>query len=153
MIYLCQTRRMEGKRARLGSGWTDIAPKVTTDISPRVVGVKEPRGIREGRPVSLRLDKATIAKIEADRIYDLILPETDGKETVTVPLSYLESVQTTGQNLEGLAPAYVRRALERLSETAKVHRFRRKAVIPKESLAFVAAAFRKAAESAGREPS
>jgi hypothetical protein len=27
MTYLCQTRRMEGKRARLGSGWTDIAPK------------------------------------------------------------------------------------------------------------------------------
>jgi hypothetical protein len=103
--------------------------------------------------VSLRLDKATIAKIEADRIYDLILPETDGKETVTVPLSYLESVLTTGQKLEGLAPAYVRRALERLSETAKVHRFRRKAVIPKESLAFVAAAFRKAAESAERRPS
>jgi hypothetical protein len=99
--------------------------------------------------VSLRLDKATIAKIEADRIYDLILPETDGKETVTVPLRYLESVQT----LEGLAPAYVRRALERLSETAKVRRFRRKAVIPKESLAFVAAAFRKAAESAERRPS
>jgi hypothetical protein len=103
--------------------------------------------------VSLRLDMATIAKIEADRIYDLILPETDGKETVTVPLPYLETVMTTGQKLEGLAPAYVRRALERLSETAKVHRFRRKAVIPKESLAFVAAAFRKAAESAERGPS
>jgi hypothetical protein len=43
--------------------------------------------------------------------------------------------------------------LERLSETAKIHRFRRKAVIPKESLAFVAAAFRKAAESAERRPS
>ena len=149
MIYLCQTRRMEGKRAHLGSGWTDIAPKVTTDIAPRGIAERN----REGRRVSLRLDKATIAKIEADRIYDLILPETDGKETVTVPLSYLESVQTTGQNLEGLAPAYVRRALERLSETAKVHRFRRKAVIPKESLAFVAAAFRKAAESAERRPS
>ena len=154
-IYQFQTRRMEGKRARLGSGWTDIAPKVTTDIAPRVIWVKEPRGIREGRPVSLRLDKATIAKIEADRIYDLILPETagKGKDTVTVPLSYLQNVLTTGQNLEGLAPAYVRRALERLSETAKIHRFRRKAVIPKESLAFVAAAFRKAAESAERRPS
>ena len=68
---------------------------------------------REGRPVSLRLDKSTIAKIEADRIYDLILPETDGKETVTVPLSYLETVLTTGQKLEGLAPAYVTRALEK----------------------------------------
>ena len=108
---------------------------------------------REGRPVSLRLDMATIAKIEADRIYDLVLPETEGKETVTVPLSYLEKVQTTGQKLEGLAPAYVTRALEKLSTTAKVHRFRRKAVIPKESLAFVAAAFRKAAESAERGPS
>jgi len=103
--------------------------------------------------VSLRLDMATIAKIEADRIYDLILPETDGKETVTVPLSYLVNVQTTGQKLERLAPAYVTRALEKLSATAKVHRFRRKAVIPKESLAFVAAAFRKAAESAERRPS
>jgi hypothetical protein len=96
---------------------------------------------------------ATIAKIEADRIYDLVLPETDDKETVTVPLSYLVNVQTTGQKLERLAPAYVTRALERLSATAKVHRFRRKAVIPKESLAFVAAAFRKAAEAAERSPS
>ena len=103
--------------------------------------------------MSLRLDMATIAKIEADRIYDLILPEKDGEETVTVPLSYLENVRTTGQKLEGLAPAYVTRALERLSGTAKVHRFRRRAVIPKESLAFVAAAFRKAAESAERGPS
>ena len=103
--------------------------------------------------MSLRLDKATIAKIEADRIYDLILPETDGKETVTVPLTYLDNVLKTGQKLEGLAPAYITRALERLSATAKVHRFRRKAVIPKESLAFVAAAFRKAAESADRRPS
>lgn len=103
--------------------------------------------------MSLRLDMATIAKIEADRIYDLILPEMEGKGTVTVPLSYLESVLTTGHKLEGLAPAYVTRALERLSATSKVHRFRRKAVIPKESLAFVAAAFRKAAESAERSPS
>jgi hypothetical protein len=99
------------------------------------------------------LDIATIAKIEADRIYDLILPETEGNQTVTVPLSYLESVRTTGQKLESLAPAYIPRALDRLSETTKVHRFRRKAVIPKESLAFVAAAFRKAAESAERGPS
>ena len=103
--------------------------------------------------MSLRLDKATIAKIEADRIYDLILPETDGKETVTVPLKYLESVLATGHNLEALAPAYVTRALDKLSETAMVHGFRRKAVIPKESLAFVAAAFRKAAESGERSPS
>ena len=99
------------------------------------------------------MDMATIAKIEADRIYDLILPETDGKQTVSVPISYLEKVQATGQRLEGLAPAYVTRALEKLSATAKIHRFRRKAVIPKESLAFVAAAFRKAAESAERGPS
>ena len=69
--------------------------------------------------MSLRLDKATIAKIEADRIYDLILPETEGKETVTVPLSYLENVQTTGQKLQSLAPAYISRALEKLSGTAR----------------------------------
>ena len=133
------------KRGLLGSGSKGFAPRV-------MEGRRAERN-REGRPVSLRLDKATIAKIEADRIYDLILPETDGKETVTVPLSYLESVLATGHKLEGLAPAYVSRALEKLSGTAKIHRFRRKAVIPKESLAFVAAAFRKAAESAGRSPS
>lgn len=103
--------------------------------------------------MSLRLDIATIAKIEADRIYDLILPETEGKETVTVPLPYFESVLTTGQKLNDLAPTYVTRALDTLAGTAKVHRFRRKAVIPKQSLAFVAAAFRKAAESAERGPS
>jgi hypothetical protein len=103
--------------------------------------------------VSLRLDIATIAKIEADRIYDLILPEMEDQETVTVPLRFLESVQTTGQKLEGLAPAYITRALDGLEGTAKVLRFRRKAVIPKQSLANVAAAFRKAAESAqGRLP-
>ena len=38
----------------------------------------EPREWEE-RPVSLRLDKATITKIEADRIYDLILPETENR--------------------------------------------------------------------------
>ncbi len=103
--------------------------------------------------MSLRLDIATIAKIEADRIYALILPEMDEQETVTVPLPFLENVLTTGQKLKGLAPAYITRALDGLSGTAKVHRFRRKAVIPKQSLAFVAAAFRKAAESApGRVP-
>jgi hypothetical protein len=138
-------QRTEGKRAVLGSGWTDIAP--------RVMEVRGAERDREGRAVSLRLDIATIAKIEADRIYDLILPETEGKETVTVPLPYLENVLTTGQKLEGLAPTYITRALDRLSATAKVHRFRRKAVIPKQSLAFVAAAFRKAAESAERRPS
>ena len=103
--------------------------------------------------MSLRLDVATIAKIEADRIYDLILPEMEDKETVTVPLSFLENVQTTGQKLERLAPAYIPRALDRLEATAKIHRFRKKAVIPKQSLADVAAAFRIAAESAqGRLP-
>jgi hypothetical protein len=99
--------------------------------------------------VSLRLDIATIATIEADRIYDLILPEMEEHGSVTVPLSFLENVQMTGQKLEGLAPSYVPRALERLAGTAKIHRFRKKAVIPKESLAAVAAAFRIAAESAG----
>jgi hypothetical protein len=102
--------------------------------------------------VSLRLDIATIAKIHADRIYDLILPETEDRETVTVPLPFLESVQSAGQKLEGFAPGYITRALDKLAGTAKVHRLRRKAVIPKESLAFVAAAFRKAAESAERRP-
>ena len=100
----------------------------------------------------MRLDKATIAKIEADRIYDLILPETEGKETVTVPLSYLENVQTTGQKLQSLAPAYISRALEALGD-GKGPPVQEKAVIPKESLAFVAAAFRKAAEAAERSPS
>jgi hypothetical protein len=38
IIYLCQTRRMEGKRAHLGSGWTDIAPRLITDIAPRGIG-------------------------------------------------------------------------------------------------------------------
>ena len=103
--------------------------------------------------MSLRLDIATIAKIEADRIYDLILPEMEDKETVTVPLKFLENVQTTGQKLERFAPAYIPRALDRLAGTAKIHRFRKKAVIPKQSLADVAAAFRIAAESAqGRHP-
>jgi hypothetical protein len=100
--------------------------------------------------VSLGLDISTIARIEADRIYALILPETeDKKETVTVPLSFLSSVMTTGQTLEEYAPTYIRVALDKLNETAKIHRFRKKAVIPKESLSFIAAAFRIAADSAG----
>ena len=103
--------------------------------------------------MSLRLDVATIAKIEADRIYHLIPPEMEDQETVAVPLPFLENVMTTGRKLEGFAPTYVTRALEQLEGTAKVHRFRKKAVIPKQSLAFVAAAFRKAAESAERRPS
>jgi len=103
--------------------------------------------------VSLRLDIATIAKIEADRIYDLILPDKEDQETVTVPLPYLQTVLTTGQKLERLAPAYITRALDTLAGTTKIHRLRRKAVVPKQSLAFVAAAFRKAAESAERRPS
>jgi hypothetical protein len=103
--------------------------------------------------VSLGLDKATIARIEADRIYALILPETKDQETVTVQLPFLENVLTTGQDLERFAPTYIRVALDRLTETAKIHRFRKKAVIPKESLAFIAAAFRIAADSAeGRHP-
>jgi len=117
-------------------------------------GLKRERE-KEGRecPVSLRLDIATIARIEADRIYDLILPEMENQEAVTVPRPFLENVLTTGQKLEGFAPTYVRRALDRLAGTAKIHRFRRKVVIPKQSLAFVAAAFRIAADSAdGRRP-
>ena len=99
--------------------------------------------------MSLGLDISTIARIEADRIYALILPETEGPDTVTVPLSFLSNVQTTGQKLEGFAPTYIRVALDKLTETAKIQRFRKKAVIPKESLSFVAAAFRIAADSAG----
>jgi hypothetical protein len=99
--------------------------------------------------VSLGLDISTIARIEADRIYALILPETEGPDTVTVPLSFLSSVMTTGQTLEEHAPTYIRVALDKLTETAKIHRFRKKAVIPKESLSFIAAAFRIAADSAG----
>jgi hypothetical protein len=104
--------------------------------------------------VSLGLDLATIARIEADRIYALILPETEDKnETVTVPLPFLSNVMTTGQTLEEFAPTYIRVALDRLTETAKIHKFRRKAVIPKQSLSFMAAAFRIAADSAGgRQP-
>ena len=99
------------------------------------------------------MDIATIAKIEADRIYHLIPPEMEDQEAVTVPLPFLENVRATGQKLEGFAPGYITRALDGLESTAKVHRFRKKAVIPKQSLAFVAAAFRKAAESAERRPS
>ena len=95
------------------------------------------------------MDISTIARIEADRIYALILPETEGPDTVTVPLSFLSNVQTTGQKLESFAPTYIRVALDKLTETAKIQRFRKKAVIPKESLSFVAAAFRIAADSAG----
>jgi len=103
--------------------------------------------------VSLGLNIATIARIEADRIYALILPEAEGPDTVTVPLQFLSSVQTTGQKLESFAPTYIRVALEKLTETAKIQRFRKKAVIPKESLSFIAAAFRIAADSAdGRQP-
>ncbi len=103
--------------------------------------------------MSLPLDVALIARIEADRIYDLVLPEMEGRETVSVPLPFLENVLTTGQKLEGLAPTYVRRALDSLTGTTKIRRFRRKAVVPKQSLASVAAAFRIAADAAeGRLP-
>jgi hypothetical protein len=114
------------------------------------MGVRTETGTGTGRErrVSLRLDFATIAKIEADRIYHLIPPEMEDQGTVTVPLPFLENVRTTGEKLEGFAPSYITRALERLEGTAKVQRFRKKAVIPKQSLEFVAAAFRIAAESA-----
>lgn len=103
--------------------------------------------------MSLGLNAATIARIESDRIYALILPEKEADETVTVPLPFLTNVLETGKNLEGLAPNYIKTGLEKLAETAKIRRFRRKAVIPKQSLAFVAAAFRIAADSAeGRYP-
>ena len=99
--------------------------------------------------MSLRLDIATIARIEADRIYALILPETEDGGTVTVPVPFLEKVLTTGEQLEGYAPTYVRRALDQLQATAKIGgRFRKRAVIEKQSLANIAAAFRIAADSA-----
>ncbi len=98
--------------------------------------------------MSLGLNIATIARIEADRIYALILPETENQETVTVTLQFLTNVQRTGQDLERFAPTYIRVALDQLEGTAKIHRFRKRAVIPKESLASVAAAFRIAADSA-----
>jgi hypothetical protein len=117
-----------------------------------IEGLRRERSRRRGWSVSLGLNISTIARIEADRIYALILPEED-HETVTVPLTFLSNVMTTGQNLEGFAPTYIRVALDRLTETAKISRFKRKAVIPKESLAFIAAAFRIAADSAeGRHP-
>lgn len=117
---------------------------------------REKTGSRRTRrecPVSLRLDIAMIARIEADRIYDLILPEMEDQGTVTLPLSFLDDVRTMGQKLAAFAPNYVRKALDGLEETAKVHRMRRKVVIPKQSLASVAAAFRIAADSVeGRTP-
>lgn len=102
--------------------------------------------------MSLGLNMAKIARIEADRIYALILPEEPG-ETVTVPVSYLTNVMNTGQTLQELAPNYIKTGLEKLEATATIRKFRRKAVIPKESLAFLAAAFRIAADTAeGRRP-
>ncbi|HZD79984.1 MAG TPA: hypothetical protein VE646_08080 [Actinomycetota bacterium] len=108
---------------------------------------------KEGDAVSLRLDIATVARIEADRIYDLILPEMESEGTVTVPLPFLENVRTTGQKLEPFAPNYIRTALDGLAETAKIRRLRRKAVVPAHTFASVAAAFRIAADSMeGRTP-
>jgi len=108
---------------------------------------------KEERTVSLRLDIATIARIEADRIYALVLPEMEDDGTVAVPVSFLERVLTIGQELESFAPTYVKRALDRLQTTAKIRRFRRRAIVEKQSLANVAAAFRIAADSAqGRRP-
>ena len=54
---------------------------------------------REGRPVSLRLDMATIAKIEADRIYDLILPEMEDRSA-----SILAIVAKSKRKLIGAPP-------------------------------------------------
>jgi hypothetical protein len=98
--------------------------------------------------VSLGLNVATIARIEADRIYSLILPETDGETTVTVPASFLENLIKTGRNLERYAPSYVKMAMEKLEGTAEIRKWRKKAVIPRQSLADVAAAFRIAADTA-----
>jgi proline dehydrogenase len=103
--------------------------------------------------MSLGLNVATLARIEADRIYALILPEADTRETVTVPLPFFESLLKNAQNLEALAPNYIKTGLEQLTATAKVRKLRRKVVIPKQSLADVAASFRIAADLAeGRYP-
>jgi hypothetical protein len=103
--------------------------------------------------VSLGLNVATIARIEADRVYAMILPETDGRTTVTVPVTFLENLLKTGRNVERYAPTYVKMAVEKLEATAEIRKWRKKAVIPKQSLADVAAAFRIAADTAeGRRP-
>jgi proline dehydrogenase len=103
--------------------------------------------------MSLGLNVATLARIEADRIYALILPESDTRETVTVPLPFFESLLKNAQNLETFAPSYIKTGLEQLTATAKVRKLRRKVVIPKQSLADVAASFRIAADLAeGRYP-
>jgi hypothetical protein len=102
--------------------------------------------------MSLGLNVATLARIEADRIYALILPE-DTRETVTVPLPFFTTLLENARKLEAIAPNYIKTALERLTTTAKIHKIRRKVVIPKQSLADVAASFRIAADLAeGRYP-
>jgi hypothetical protein len=103
--------------------------------------------------MSLGLNVAAVARIEADRIYALILPEADTRETVTVPLSFFTSLLKNAQNLERFAPNYIKAGLEKLTATAKIRKFRRRVVIPKESLAGLAAAFRIAADlTEGRYP-
>src|SRR4029450_7992700 len=98
--------------------------------------------------MSLGLNAATLARIEADRIYALILPETETRETVMIPLPFYASVVQNARKLETLAPNYIRTALEQLLATAKIRKLRRTVVIPKQSLADVAAAFRIAADMA-----
>jgi len=103
--------------------------------------------------MSLGLNVAAMARIEADRIYALILPEEDTAETVTIPLPFFARVVKNAQGLEAIAPNYIKAGLDRLIATAKVRKLRRKVVIPKQSLADVAAAFRIAADLAeGRYP-
>jgi hypothetical protein len=103
--------------------------------------------------MSLGLNAATLARIEADRIYALILPETDTHESVSVPLPYFTSLVKNAEKLEAFAPNYIKTGLEQLKATAKIRKLRRKVVIPKQSLADVAASFRIAADLAeGRYP-
>lgn len=103
--------------------------------------------------MSLGLNVAALARIEADRIYALILPESDTRETVTVPLPFFTSLLKNAKSLESLAPNYIKTGLEKLTATAKIRKVRRKVVIPKQSLADIAAAFRIAADLAdGRYP-
>ena len=82
----------------LVSGWAAIAPRVME------VFAEEQRN-REERPVSLRLDIATIAKIHSDRIYDLILPEREDQETVTVPFRSSRTYRARGRSWKASRPA------------------------------------------------
>ena len=69
--------------------------------------------------MSLRLDMSTIARIEADRIYDLILPERMEGNRHRAPLVPGDHVLTTRQKWNDSHLAYITRALEKISDTAR----------------------------------